>query len=190
MKGVRYRLVRTRSIPTMLREGRLYVSKRYQTASHLCPCGCGNRVVTPLGPGQWAIQMGWFTATLHPSIGNWHLRCRSHYWIRANKVVWAGSMTEDQIERNWRSDRQDILEKYQEDTMAKQTHVVHNTKGGWDVKQAGAERVSAHRDTKADAVDRAREISRNQGTELKIHNKDGRFAGSDSHGDDPYPPKG
>jgi hypothetical protein len=40
------------------------------------------------------------------------------------------------------------------------------------------------------AVDRGREISRNQGTELRIHNKDGRIAQSDSHGRDKFPPKG
>jgi hypothetical protein len=27
-------------------------------------------------------------------------------------------------------------------------------------------------------------------TELRIHNKDGRIASSDSHGGDPFPPKG
>jgi hypothetical protein len=33
-------------------------------------------------------------------------------------------------------------------------------------------------------------VSQNQGTELRIHNKDGRIGQSDSHGGDPYPPKG
>ncbi len=36
----------------------------------------------------------------------------------------------------------------------------------------------------------SREISRNQKTELVIHNMDGRIAQSDSHGNDPFPPKG
>lgn len=35
--------------------------------------------------------------TLHPSIGNWGFPCRSHYLIRRNKVVWAGSMTPVEI---------------------------------------------------------------------------------------------
>jgi uncharacterized protein YdaT len=69
-------------------------------------------------------------------------------------------------------------------------HVVPNSNGGWDVKRGGAERASGHFDTKQEAVDRGREISRNQGTEFRIHNKDGRIADSDSHGRDPYPPKG
>ena len=74
--------------------------------------------------------------------------------------------------------------------MAKQTHVVPNPNGGWDVKQAGGQRDSVHTDTKQEAVDRGREISRNQHTELVIHNKDGKIASSDSHGNDPHPPKG
>ncbi|MCC0050129.1 MAG: DUF2188 domain-containing protein, partial [Rhodobiaceae bacterium] len=39
-------------------------------------------------------------------------------------------------------------------------------------------------------VQRAREISRNADTELKIHNRDGRIAQSDSHGNDPRNIKG
>lgn len=69
-------------------------------------------------------------------------------------------------------------------------HVVPNPDGGWDVKRGGAKRASGHCDTKREAIDKAREISRNQGTELRIHNLDGRIAQSDSHGGDPNPPKG
>ncbi|MCR9118426.1 MULTISPECIES: DUF2188 domain-containing protein [Maricaulis] len=72
----------------------------------------------------------------------------------------------------------------------KSHHIVPNPNGGWDVKGGGAQRASSHHDTKQEAVSRGREISRNQGSELRIHNKDGRIAQSDSHGNDPYPPKG
>lgn len=73
----------------------------------------------------------------------------------------------------------------------KSTHVVPNhDKGGWDIKQSDGQRSSGHFDTKQDAVDRAREISKNQETELVIHNRDGKIGGKDSHGNDPYPPKG
>jgi hypothetical protein len=66
------------------------------------------------------------------------------------------------------------------------THrVVPSPKGGWDVKRGGAERASTHFERKQDAIDAGREISRNQKTELKIHNKDGTISGSDSHGNDP-----
>lgn len=73
---------------------------------------------------------------------------------------------------------------------SKTHHVVPNQKGGWDVKRGGAQKSSGHFDTKQNAVDAGREISRNQGTELKIHNKDGKISQSDSHGNDPNPPKG
>ena len=69
-------------------------------------------------------------------------------------------------------------------------HIVTNPNGGWDVKKGGAKRASSHHDTKVEAVDSGRGISRNQGTELRIHNKDGKISSSDSHGNDPYPPKG
>ena len=72
----------------------------------------------------------------------------------------------------------------------KSHHVVPNPNGGWDVKRGGAERASGHFDTKAQAIERGREISRNQGTEFRIHNKDGRIASNDSHGHDPNPPRG
>lgn len=71
----------------------------------------------------------------------------------------------------------------------KSHHVVPNPQGGWDIKRSGAERASGHFDTKQGALDRAREISRNQSSELVIHNRDGKISGSDSHGNDPCPPK-
>lgn len=74
---------------------------------------------------------------------------------------------------------------------AKTTHMVPNSKkGGWDIKQGGASRSSGHFDNKDAAVDRARSISRNRGSELYIHNRNGRISRKDSHGNDPYPPKG
>ncbi|HWQ43058.1 DUF2188 domain-containing protein [Desulfosporosinus fructosivorans] len=68
-------------------------------------------------------------------------------------------------------------------------HVVHNTNGGWDVKRGGGQRSSGYFDTKKEAVDAGREISRNQGTEFLIHGLDGKIQSSDSHGNDPCPPK-
>jgi len=69
-------------------------------------------------------------------------------------------------------------------------HVVHHPEGGWDVKRGGSQRASSHHETKNEAVDQAREVSRNQGTELRIHNLDGQIGSSDSHGGDPNPPRG
>lgn len=60
----------------------------------------------------------------------------------------------------------------------------------WQGKRTGADRASVTGDTKKEVVDKTREISRNQKTELKIHNKDGKISQSDSHGNDDFPPKG
>jgi uncharacterized protein YdaT len=69
-------------------------------------------------------------------------------------------------------------------------HVVPNSDGGWDVKKAGASRSSAHTGNKQEAIDKARQISQNQRTELFIHGKDGKIQQKDSHGNDSFPPKG
>lgn len=74
--------------------------------------------------------------------------------------------------------------------MAKQHHVVPSPRGGWDVKRNNSERVSVHAETKQQAVDAGRQISRNQGTEFIIHGRNGQIQSSDSHGNDPNPPKG
>ena len=59
-------------------------------------------------------------------------------------------------------------------------HIVPNENGGWDVKRNGADRASVHTDTKQEAIDKGRAISRNQATELVIHNKDGKISNSDN----------
>lgn len=74
--------------------------------------------------------------------------------------------------------------------MGKNQHVVPGSNGGWNVKGAGNSKATAHADTKAEATKIAREISKNQGSELFIHGRDGKIQSRDSHGNDPYPPKG
>jgi len=64
-------------------------------------------------------------------------------------------------------------------------HVVPASQGGWNVKRAGSGKASAHTGTKQQAVDLGRTISRNQGTELVIHGKNGVIQQKDSHGHDP-----
>jgi hypothetical protein len=71
----------------------------------------------------------------------------------------------------------------------KEHHVVSNPKSGWDVKRDGANKSSVHTGIKKDAVDKGRSISKNQKSELIIHGKDGKIQKSDSHGNDPCPPK-
>lgn len=58
-------------------------------------------------------------------------------------------------------------------------HVVPKPAGGWEVRKSGSKRASVHTQTKAEAVKRARVISRNQGTGLLIHDKDGKIHRND-----------
>jgi hypothetical protein len=59
--------------------------------------------------------------------------------------------------------------------------VPNQDRGGWDVVREDRQRASAHTDTKAEAVSRAREIVRNQGGgEIRIANQQGRFIDSDT----------
>jgi len=81
----RWRLELAEYIPEDLAPGVLYVSKEYETAVHLCACGCGEQVVTPLISSGWTFSDG---PTLAPSIGSFSLPCRSHYWIRNGETVW------------------------------------------------------------------------------------------------------
>jgi hypothetical protein len=84
-------------IPAELEEDIIYVSMRFGTASHLCACGCGNKVVTPIQPTDWILIFDGKTVSFHPSIGNWSFPCRSHYWIRNNRVQWAGKLSQKEI---------------------------------------------------------------------------------------------
>ena len=85
-------------MPKVLDQGVLYVSRKYKTATHLCCCGCDNKVVTPLKSGGWEITSKRGAVTLNPSIGSWSLACQSHYWIRGGKVVWAPKWSQSEIE--------------------------------------------------------------------------------------------
>lgn len=84
-------------IPPEIKEDVLYVSVQYATAVHKCACGCGNKVVTPISPVGWQLLFDGKTVSLTPSIGNWQFPCRSHYWIKLNKVRWAETWTTKQI---------------------------------------------------------------------------------------------
>ncbi len=92
-------------IPKERREGVLYISIPYATAVHNCFCGCGTKVVTPISPVDWQLIYDGETATLWPSVGNWAFACRSHYFVKRDTVVWADSMSEDEIALSRARDR-------------------------------------------------------------------------------------
>jgi hypothetical protein len=84
-------------MPKELRPGILYVAKEYSAAAHLCPCGCGSKIKTPLGPTEWSLKETSRGPTLYPSIGNWQQNCQSHYWIIDGKIKWSEKLTPEEI---------------------------------------------------------------------------------------------
>lgn len=95
MRSLQHRFVQY--LPETLEPGILYISLEYVTASHLCCCGCGEEVVTPLSPVGWRMTFDGETISLWPSIGNWNLRCRSHYIIDRGRVVVVASWSNEQV---------------------------------------------------------------------------------------------
>ncbi|AHY42765.1 hypothetical protein UIB01_09845 [Stutzerimonas decontaminans] len=88
-----------RNAPRELEPGILYISMDYATAVHSCCCGCGDRVVTPFTPTDWRMTFDGESISLHPSVGNWNQKCRSHYVIQRSRVLEAGLWSQSQIER-------------------------------------------------------------------------------------------
>ena len=84
-------------IPKQLDDGVLYVSIRFGTLVHRCACGCGEEVVTPLGPAEWKLTYDGRTVSLAPSVGNWSFPCRSHYWIDEGNVRWVRGFSEAEV---------------------------------------------------------------------------------------------
>lgn len=75
------------TFPDELENGILYVSLTFNTAVHLCACGCGMQTVTKLSPKEWCMTYNGATISLYPSIGNWGFKCRSHYWLKDSKAI-------------------------------------------------------------------------------------------------------
>ena len=74
--------------------------------------------------------------------------------------------------------------------MSKNQHVTPRPDGLWQVKGAGNSKATKVTNTQKQAIDVARGIASNQGSELFIHGVNGQIRAKDSHGHDPYPPKG
>ncbi len=92
-------------IPDDVENGVLYISTRYATATHRCACGCGEIVVTPIRPADWTLTWDGETVTLNPSIGNWSLPCRSHYWIIESRIIWARKWSASEIDAGRAKDK-------------------------------------------------------------------------------------
>jgi hypothetical protein len=66
-------------IPDTLMQDFVYISKEYETAVHLCLCGCGNLSVTPIGKNGWSFRETNGKISLSPSILNNNCPNRCHY---------------------------------------------------------------------------------------------------------------
>jgi hypothetical protein len=93
---MRFVIRRVRYMPKTLEPRVLYVSEEYLTAAHLCACGCGTKIRTPLGPTEWSVEETADGPTLWPSVGNWQQECRSHYWFERGEVIWGEAWSSQQ----------------------------------------------------------------------------------------------
>ncbi len=114
------------TVPEQLESGVLYVSIEFATVIHLCCCGCGNEVVTPLSSTDWRLTFDGESVSLYPSIGNWNFSCRSHYWIRCNQIEWAREWSDRESREGRRSDRKDKQKRTENKTTETGRKTLHS----------------------------------------------------------------
>lgn len=76
-----------------LEDGVFYVVDNSPYVEYNCPCGCGGVVMLPTkkhnkGYDGWAFHEQGGQVTLSPSVLSSGFPCKSHYFIRANRVEW------------------------------------------------------------------------------------------------------
>lgn len=76
-----------------LEDGIFYVVDDSPYVEYNCPCGCGSVVMLPTkrhtdGKTGWDYIERDGKVTLSPSVFSTGLPCRSHYFIRGNRVEW------------------------------------------------------------------------------------------------------
>ena len=91
--------------------GIVYISMKYNTVVHRCPCGCGGLSEFTLDPIRFRIEYDGRSVTFSPSIGNSNLECRSHYWICENHVRWCTPMEDWETKRAQRREVARALEE-------------------------------------------------------------------------------
>ena len=74
--------------------------------------------------------------------------------------------------------------------MSRKNQYIVPTNNGWGVRGEGSQRITAEYKTQREAIERGRDIARNQESELRIQGENGKFREAWSYGNDPYPPKG
>ena len=90
MKYNKIKIEYIESKPKIIEDGILYISKKFSTTFHNCPCGCGEVVVIPITisfADGWELFIENDHVSLHPSLLQ-RFACKSHYYIRKGKIVW------------------------------------------------------------------------------------------------------
>ena len=124
----KFELRKVQYMPTELAPGILYVAEEFGAAAHLCACGCGAIVRTPLDPTEWSLEETAKGPSLSPSIGNWQEACQSHYWIEGGEVIWAPEWSSRQIAAGRRSEQERRV-RYYNDIDRKQPTILRRL---WD----------------------------------------------------------
>jgi hypothetical protein len=62
--------------------------------------------------------------------------------------------------------------------------------GQWAVLREGAQRDSSHHSMQSEAISAGRATAQREHVELLVHGRDGQIRDRDSHGHDPFPPRG
>ena len=74
-----------------IKNGQIWISHKHRTINLRCPCGCLSLTVLTLHPDRWHLCFDGRTVSLvgHTGGSVWTSSgCRSHYYIRENKVIW------------------------------------------------------------------------------------------------------
>ena len=103
------------NIPDRIQEGIIYISIPFAITAHRCCCGCGSEVFNHLSPTDWRLIFDGRSVSLDPSIGNWSFACRSHYWIRHNRVKWAAAWNQEIVSAGRADDQRNKANFYKSD---------------------------------------------------------------------------
>ena len=112
-------------IPANLKElqaGVLYISMKYNTLVHRCPCGCRGLSEVGLHPATRRMIYDGENISIEPSIGVRTLQCRSHYWITKNRIIWANPLSEE-LDKWFDGSRRDLTKDYVETRVMRQTGI-------------------------------------------------------------------
>ena len=102
--------------------GIVYISMKHNMVVYRCPCGCGGLSEFMLDPIRFRLEYDGTKVSFYPSIGIPYLECRSHYWIRDNRIEWCAPLKDWETELAQRRELSKALETHR-------TEESHRSKG-------------------------------------------------------------